>query len=347
METTIHNLVFDPRYSWGRYAVFWLFIMMDEVLSLIGLTAPLEADATYILSIALDIIIVVIINKVLLPSYFYQKRYWAFAAAALALLSLNMMIIFGLDFYNYDMNFEEDWQYISSDILSSFINTASIYGFAIAIKLGKNAYTKREEEESIEKERMRTELNYLKQQVNPHFLFNVLNTVYIQSLSDHEAVPNTVMQLSDLMRYQIYEASKKEKVLMIKELEFLRNYVDLEKLRRDQLDIKWDVDGYANGLKVEPFIFLPIIENAIKHSANAGDDKAWISVDWNFDQEQIALTVQNSIGHKQSSDAGGFGIENLKKRLELAYPDKYSLNLESKDGIFIAKLVINEVHNSR
>ena len=345
MENITKSLIFEDRFRALRYVLFWSFIMLDELLSFAGLTLPFETDLTFYVAIGLDIVIVLIINHVLLPWFFDKKRFAVFGICFIVLVAINMLIIFSLDIFFY--KYVYSWQELYTTVFSSSITTTSIYGLALAIKLGKNAFTQREKNENLERERMKSELNYLKEQVNPHFLFNVLNSVYIQSLSDKDSVPDTVMKLSDLLRYQIYEASKKERVLLKKEIEFLKNYVDLEKLRRDRLEIDWLVEGKPEKVFVEPLIFLPLVENALKHSAGPDQGRSYVRIKWQIYPDNISMEIENSISEIRDQSEGGFGIKNLEKRLDLAYPKRHNLYTEHLDGKFMAKLTINlnEVHH--
>lgn len=334
MNTKVKSFIFHPAYRTLRYLAFWVFVMMDELMSIVGLTLPLNADVLFYLAVALDIVFVLVINQVLLPRFLYKKKYLVFTLLVFALIGLNLLIVFGFD------NYENGRQEFITDIINSFISTSSIYGMAIGIKLAKNAYLDLEQREKNENERMRSQLNYLKNQVNPHFLFNVLNSLYIQSKANPESVGDTVMLLSDLLRYQIYEATNNDKVGLSKEIEFIKNYLEIEKIRRDHMNIEWKIKGTPNGILIEPLVFLPLIENAVKHSANSNSGLTHIALNWLINHEIIKLVVINNLGDQKQSEEGGFGLKNLQERLQLAYPDHYKLSTKIENDKFIAELTI-------
>ena len=267
-ENLIHRFLFSPGWWWLRHLLFWMFMYLDEVLSPFGFTPPLEEPyALLALEFGLDVLIVYINLYILIPFFLLRRKYLLYLLFTFGMLALSSVI----NFWAATLFYEIDEVNLISVHFSSILFSLGVLGTAVAIKLGKRSIIERQLREDIQNEKVITELNYLKQQVNPHFLFNVLNSLYIQAKTDSTSVPDTVMQLSDLLRYQIYEASEKEKVRLSKEMEFLNNYLKLEGMRRDNLTITWNHDGISGHQLIEPLIFLPLIENAVKHSRSSDD----------------------------------------------------------------------------
>lgn len=197
---------------------------------------------------------------------------------------------------------------------------------------------------SLQKVQMTNEINYLRKQINPHFLFNVLNNIYVQSKESPKEVPNSIMQLSELMRYQTYQANQ-DQVSLTQEIEFLKQYLELEKLRKENLEVHIEENGNLRDIQLAPMLFLPFIENACKHSTRIYNEREQIFVSWSRMEENLTFTIQNTMGHKyqivEGENMGGFGLDNIKKRLELLYPNQYDLDIQETEDMFKVKLELS------
>ena len=200
------------------------------------------------------------------------------------------------------------------------------------------------QKENIEKERLQKEieLKYLKEQVNPHFLFNSLNSIYALSRQQSPETPDLVMQLSELMRYQL-ESSKKDAVLLKEELEFIENYLLLEEKRLSKRCIvEFLIKGDLKGLKIAPMLLIPFVENAIKHGARSTNEQSTIDISVSIKDATLNLLVENSKPHSISvSERKGLGLENVKRRLKLLYPNSYTIDIEDKENTYHVKLSID------
>jgi sensor histidine kinase YesM len=186
----------------------------------------------------------------------------------------------------------------------------------------------------IEKEKTATELQALKSQVNPHFLFNSLNNIYSLSLSGSPRTPEVILRLSDLMRYMLYE-SNEPFVPIDKELTYLKNYIELQKIRSGaEASISYDFSGTLKKQKVAPLLFLPFIENGFKHGIKAETKGGFMNIRISLNDNELYFSVENNKGQvdEVEMDAGrGIGLQNAKRRLELIYPGKHTLDIEDKD----------------
>ncbi len=327
---------------WVRHVPFWIFMYFDEVFFTISDKEGFQDLETVLIPLVLDIIIVYINFYILIPVFLNKKKYVSYFAITIGSIVVSVALTFvllgGLEF----------WPDLYS-IMGTLIATFTLLATAIAIKIGKHSYEQLKITEQLKLSQSKLELNFLKQQINPHFLFNVLNTIHIQSKTDSSSVSDTVLQLSDLLRYQIYDAGASESVPLSKEIDFIKNYVLLEKLRRTNLDLQLSISDELPKIRITPFLFLPLIENAFKHSRSISDQKCIIDISFTSKNSSLELTVSNSIGDTQDKENGGFGIDNLKKRLNLLYPSQYVLDLSIKNGLFISTLILtlNESHNNR
>jgi len=220
------------------------------------------------------------------------------------------------------------------------LNTAVV--LPIGIKLTESWMFHQNKSNALEKQKLQAELKFLRTQVNPHFLFNGLNSIYALSLKKSEHTSETIERLAEIMRYIIYEASE-ALVSFEKEIKFIENYIEFEKIRfDDDLDLSFSVHNTRQG-KIPPLLFIPLIENAFKHIKQSGNEKAWIIIQIEASDNNIKLFVENS-KYKQSNDnsSKGIGLSNLVKRLEILYPEKYELFIEEKECSFQSVLNINE-----
>lgn len=194
----------------------------------------------------------------------------------------------------------------------------------------------------LENVNYKTELDSLKAQINPHFLFNTLNNIYSHSLLEKERVPEMILKLSDLMHYILYECQE-EWVPLSKEIKFICNYIELEKVRVDEsFSININIENPENGFHIAPLIFILFLENAFKHGINIEKGNPFIHVDLKIvDEHVLDFFVENSSAESTGgSDVKGIGLENVKKRLELIYPNKHQLDISNEDGRFKVNLTI-------
>ncbi len=200
--------------------------------------------------------------------------------------------------------------------------------FAIALAWLRAKLIENELVETIQKENTYYKLRYFRTQLNPHFLFNTLNSIYSLSLNKNEKTPEVVVKLADIMRFLIYECNE-DKIPLDKEIEFIRNYIDIERIRYDA-DIQFTVEGNAESVMIEPFLFISFIENGFKHAIDNSFARPFIYITLKVSPDQIALNVINNTSlelETQAKKIQGKGLVNSKSVLELLYPDAYALDI--------------------
>ena len=190
----------------------------------------------------------------------------------------------------------------------------------------------------------KSELQLLQSQLSPHFLFNTLNNLYGLSITEHEKLPTLLLKLSELLRYSVYEA-KELYVPMKEELSYLKNYIDFEKLRiGERLDLKLDLEEMDNlSHKIAPMMLIVFVENAFKHAKNTHDETIFVEISLKSWGQSLLFLVKNSYdpNEKKQIKNSGFGLENVKKRLELLYPNSHDLQINEVDNSFEIMLRIN------
>jgi LytS/YehU family sensor histidine kinase len=259
------------------------------------------------------------------------------------LVGVNLVLV-NVIFVPMDMLLHTDWPawWISwadvADInMIPTLYAIVYYGIVRASRYLKAYVDNKVELEKVTNEHLETELKFLKAQYHPHFLFNALNTIYFQMDEDHEGAKRSIEKFSELLRYQLYD--QQQQVPVVQEVEYLQTFIELQKIRStDKLQLKTDFDTKLNGQLVYPLLFLPLVENAFKF---IGGDYQML-VEAKVEGDQIEFRVENSIPavNPVPAKAGGIGLENLRRRLNLLYPGKHSLTLEKGDHDFKAELKV-------
>ena len=225
-------------------------------------------------------------------------------------------------------------------VSKSFINTF-VVGVALFVLLVENWFRTQKYQLVIERERMESELKMLKFQVNPHFLFNTLNNIHTLVYKKSERAPEAILKLSSLMRYMLYE-TEGNRVSLAKELEYLQNFVELQKLRlAANQQVAFIVEGNPNGHEIAPLLLVPFIENAFKHGARASKDTL-IEVVVKVMDGVLTFSCTNDYWHDAQSEVNsGIGQANVKKRLELLYSGRYQLNVETQNDKYSVNLTLS------
>jgi hypothetical protein len=191
---------------------------------------------------------------------------------------------------------------------------------------------------SLQKENAETRLAALRNQVNPHFLFNSLAGIYSLVLKQAPNAPGVVLKLSDFLRYVLYEASADE-VSLQKELDSMRDYVELQKLRAGtEASIELDMPSECEKGTIAPLLFLPLAENCFKHGIKGATGPVFAKISFKTESGRVSSVFENSMGRASGSEKGGIGLENLKKRLDLLYPGIYRLEIKNETDRFRVEL---------
>jgi hypothetical protein len=312
---------------------------LDEVFSLIGLTEPIGL-LHIVPGFLFDVAIAYFNLYVLIPRLLRRNKiglyiFWTG-------LSLIAEVCYSL--YQTILSCPECIEDIFYVIFDSLLINVGILGAAIAIKLLKINFIERKRLDEIKNQQLIVQLENLKQQINPHFLFNVLNNFYVMAQEKSDQLPDHILMLSDLMRHQTYHASKK-KVPLYKEIEFIENYLNLEMSRREFLSVEIEKKNIPDELMIQPLLFLAFVENASKYSHGVSGDMESIRIKWNLDGEVLNFLVRNTVANNTSDRKkvmeGGFGLDNTRERLDLLYPGAYKLEIQEKEDYFQVDLSIH------
>lgn len=194
-----------------------------------------------------------------------------------------------------------------------------------------------------QKEKKSTELQHLQSQVNPHFFFNTLNNLYGLVEKDSKKAQELILQLSDMMRYSIYDGQK-ESVTLEDEVAYLQNFIELHKSRYHKaMDIQLNLHFLNEGIQITPLLFINLLENAFKHGVENLRENAYIHMQLMAIKNEVSFVIENNFDPEELPENPGIGLKNLRRRLELAYPGKHSLVMSSDQNIYKAKLILYTV----
>ena len=303
----------------------WAFILLI-------FTIVIQAENRILTSLAFIAFILplIYINNLKILPLFLKKQwklgvFWGF-------LNISLFTIIGLYFLS------DAFQRFEFNMLPNIFGGVLLtLIFGTAIKLAKDSFVKRQQEKEAE-------LKLLKAQLNPHFLFNTLNNLYGLSVIKSDKLPNLMLKLSDLLRYSLYETSA-VLVPLEKEIQYLENYISLEKIRLDdKTDITFETSGNLSSLKIAPMLFIVFVENAFKHLGILNDEKSSVSIKITENNEELHFSCINTIdetetqNHQLEKGKSGIGLQNAKKRLSLIYADKHQLKIEKKANFYSVNL---------
>lgn len=296
---------------------------------------PLSIATTYFL-------IYYLIPKFLLqnrkPLFFLLLVYLIVVTGWLSEL-ISLFIFTGIANYQIDSTAP-----ISFDSISLIIGLYFVNLVAVAIKQVERAFLMQQKNTDLEQKKLATEiklkeaeLKLLKAQIHPHFLFNTLNNLYGLTLEKSELAPDLVLRLSDLLDYMLYRCNQ-PKVSLKNEIENLQNYIQIEQLRYGpKLNLDFQLKGDPDSMEISPMLLLPFVENAFKHGTSKQVSNPFVKIILNIQDEDLSFEIENSktiFSEEEENYTQGIGLENVKKRLELLYPEKYKLRILPEETTF-------------
>ena len=277
----------------------------------------------------------------LLPRFLRHKNLLRYIAEFILPFALLMVVRISLDRYIVDgFTGREEWIYSTRFVVQVIMVNLFIVIFVAMLRFAQEWIDLEAKKKEVENERLIAELNFLKAQINPHFLFNTLNNLYYLAYSKSENTTEVIAKLSQMMRYMIYD-SNHPKVLLKKEIEYMLNYISLERLRlNDQVPIQFNVSGSTENVWITPLIFITFLENAFKHGVSNNNPKSWVNISICLKDKTCVYTVENSKRNdsKEGIEKSGIGLRNVRRRLELSYPEAYSLEMNDTPEKYTVKL---------
>ena len=312
---------------------------------------PLKIDYIYTSCFLITIIIPCIVNLyALIPKYLKTERYAMYAAYFL----VNLIFFSQLNiwFFEYIIDFLfPEYYFISYHSNTKLIIIFSIFLISTTlIKLSEDWFYFNKNENNtlkLKNQQITAQLSYLKSQINPHFLFNSLNVIYALAIEKKDETKNAIVQLSDILRYVIYD-SNTEYVLLKDEVILIRNYIKFQKLRHSKsVNITFKESIINLNYKIYPMLLLPLVENSYKHGIENNTENAFLDINIYQNKKEFKITITNSYQeyiNNEINKASGLGLTNIKENLEIIYPNKHELNISKTINTFtvLLKLVLNE-----
>lgn len=288
----------------------------------------------------------------LIPRFLQKGRYsWYILFLTLVIIASSLLIVPGYfvsawlagrtakDMWGMTSDWNSFVQAARSDPLKSTIAAITL---GMSIKLAKNWIEAQRRQKALEKEKLETELKFLKYQFNPHFLFNSINSIFFLIHKNPDMASSSLAKFSELLRHQLYE-SNDSLIPLKKEIAYLENFIELEKLRQNpNLETEFNIDDdYTPRLGIAPFILMTFVENAFKHVSKHKDKANSIKMNLDVDDLKLKMNIANSRADGDSQQLinyGGIGLKNVQRRLELIYPDQYQLDIQQTAETFSVKL---------
>lgn len=320
-----NNILYTP-YS-IKFCFYVVFQALGVYFNLYFLIPKFLEKGRYVLYVCLLIVTTVGIAALIIPGYYVSA--WVSGKT--------IKELYGVDPGNYFHFFQ----------ITSLPSTAASMTLAMSVKLTKNWIQTKQRTQLLEKEKLETELKFLKSQFNPHFLFNTINSIFVLIHKNPAMASDSLAKFSDLLRYQLYECNEQQ-IPLGQELDYLENFIELGKLRQEQnIQVTTQIDQKHTGnLTIAPFILMPFIENAFKHVSQGRDQPNWIKMNLRFNKQVLHFAISNSISTRWLSPTefkhhSGIGLKNVKRRLDLLYPGKHELVIDRKDDQFGIVLQLN------
>lgn len=330
-----------PQYKWvSKIIIFLLAVLMT-----LNIRVRFELHPNiFVYNFTLLKLIVFYVNYLwLYPLLLKKRKYIRWAIAAL-------LLIFGTTLLRYTTeevlaraflgihNYGEGTT-ISYYIEDNFLWLSPYVVLSTLIRFGQTALTHERHRAALEQATTDAELAFLKSQINPHFLFNTLNSIYSLAYQKSDQAPQAILKLSEIMRYMLYDSEDK-KVPLHKEIQYLHSFISLQKVRfKDTIFVDLLEEGNTAGLYIEPLLLIAFVENAFKHGV-LQDPADPVLIQIIVEQRTLQLYVQNKINQEQKDETGGIGMPNIQRRLALLYPDKHTLSTTQKDSHYICELTL-------
>jgi LytS/YehU family sensor histidine kinase len=338
-----------------NHLFFWLFCtaVITSSFMIAGLDYP---TAFFVITMFLPIHLIYYysISYIIIPKYLFHKKYTLFilsfiAIAILVAFAFRTVEIFFSDPYILKKMLIENpnykWRKLEGTVLEQYLKPIYIVNAFeqsnqlvwIAISIKFFVLWRADKQASLQ-----AELNFLKNQIHPHFLFNTLNNIYSLALQQSKKSPFLVLKLSEILRYMLYECEE-DRVDLRKDISILESYINVERIRyaEKRLDINLNIEGEFEGLTIPPLMMLTFVENAFKHGASEIPCDAWINIEIRTHRNKLTFKISNNKPVKNIDDvplASGIGLKNIKKRLELSCSDAYQLKIIDEGALFAVVL---------
>lgn len=328
--------------------IFWTLYFLYEWL---GRGALIDQYLFFFVRSCLVVPVYIVVSLLsvhfIIDKFNFKTQKTAFWASQITVAIVFVMLIRTLSYYylypNYYPKVITDPYIFLPKLLIEFVNlylVVSLYGMFVFMK---SWYSQQQLLQEMSKEKIAAELGLLKSQVQPHFIFNMLNNIYSGAFKTSPETAQQILKLSNFIEYSLYD-SKKDFVPLQQELDYIKNYVDLQKIRiGDKLDFSLNVFDKIDHVNIPPMLLLPLVENCFKHGVQNAIHTAWVRIDITANKKEVVFKIENNLERNQTHakmQNGGLGLENVKRRLDLIYPSTFDFKIFEEESSFLVVLKI-------
>lgn len=331
----IHHILFWAVYHFAWWTLFTgsISVVFESIMVPYGVVKYLG----YVVYQALGVYFCLYF---LIPKFLQKGKYFVFFLSTIGVILLMSSVITG-NYYLaahianesvyelYNISPATPLTIFKHNALPSCVGATTL---GLSIKLTKIWTEAQRRQQTLEKEKLETELKFLRSQFNPHFLFNTINSIFVLIKKDQDKASKSLAKFSELLRYQLYECNEPF-IALNRELNYLENFIELQKLRQDRnnFELKVELEKAINySLEIAPFVLMPFVENAFKHVSHHKSSKNWIDIKLDITEKELFFYVSNSRNLLQlarEEDTSGIGLNNVRRRLELLYPNAHTLDI--------------------
>lgn len=355
MNLNFEHIVVTSKHK-GWHLLFWVFVSVFYTL-FFGHQNANYASSLFFVALLLPITITTLyfLNYFLIPRFLLQKKYpqfllFLFYTSVISSWIQLMLIVF--TFFTLAQYKSANMSPASLDLYFLVVSMYLVVIIGVAIKLFKHWYQTQQKNQFLLQDKLeaelrvkKAELQLLKAQIHPHFLFNTLNSLYGLTLEKSDLAPEVVIKLSELLDYLLYRCSQPS-VLLKDEIKHIENFIALEQLRyENKLNLEFNTEGNIQHQSIAPMLILPFVENCFKHGVSNNLHQCWIHIHLQVDVHQMLLEIQNSkvqdIKPLRRKEGKGIGLENVKKRLSFLYKDQHELSIRDTADKFSIHLQLD------
>lgn len=335
----VYKMIKIERKKWMPIAI-WCFLL-TFIFNMANYHQPAYfalLDAIYeVLGISL---MYYFISLYLFPKYYGNNKKYInisivlilFSAFALLIMDINILRRFSGKHIESPPVFFHFFRYLMSMGFTFFVATS--------VSLMERNNQLKEREKLLKEEKLATELKLLKTQINPHFIFNALNNIYSLSYMQSKNAPDSILKLSEMLRYVFYDCSK-DRVPISAELKYIENFTAFQQMKSEYIqNIKLESVLTGNNIEIAPMLFIPLIENAFKYSRIEEDEQSKVVISLKQNGEKIHFKLVNNVPDGLPKQGSGMGIKNVKHRLDIIYPNRYLLNIDNDNKLFVVDLTL-------
>jgi len=341
----LHHLLFWTLYGY----IWWIFYDGDAVGNLRAITTTPMA-LKFSAYLAGQMFAVCFNLYVLIPRFLEKNKLATYTVLLLATVFITTALVVFVAYYGtayisgktLHQMWGDDFRYFRQFWGTTFPSVVAAVTLGMSIKLTKNWIQAKQRQQALEKEKLETELTFLKNQFNPHFLFNTINSIFFLIHKNPDKASDSLAKFSELLRYQLYECNDRQ-IPLRNEVAYIENFVGLEKLRQnDNVSVSLDVNQPPPGpLGIAPFVLMTFVENAFKHVSKHAERDNWIRIRLDLNQRHLDFSIANSASGEPASEAvhySGIGLKNVRRRLDLIYPGQYDLDIQNGQDSFDVRL---------